>query len=169
MQVLFFPRKDIQEDSSQGSLMVRTKAWEVTQSKAVFRKAATIYSRSYIHFWNTNLKFHWLFLVTDRSVGRVRLQCRRPQLDFSVGKIRLRRDRLPIPVFLGFPCDSAGKDSARNAWDLGLIPGLGRSPGEGKGYTLQYSGLENSRELQRVGQDWVTFTVTMINLWLDIS
>ena len=70
MQVLFFPRKDIQEDSSQGSLMVRTKAWEVTQSKAVFRKAATIYSRSYIHFWNTNLKFHWLFLVTDRSVGK---------------------------------------------------------------------------------------------------
>ena len=44
----------------------------------------------------------------------------------------------------GLPCGSAGKESACNAEDLGLIPGLGRSPGEGKGYPLQYSGLENS-------------------------
>ena len=42
-----------------------------------------------------------------------------------------------------FPGGSAGKESARNAGDLGSIPGLGRSPGEGKGYPLQYSGLEN--------------------------
>ena len=39
---------------------------------------------------------------------------------------------------------SAGKESACNAGDLGSIPRLGRSPGEGKGYPLQYSGLENS-------------------------
>ena len=44
----------------------------------------------------------------------------------------------------GLPCGSAGKASACNAGDLGSIPGLGRSPGEGKGYPLQYSGLENS-------------------------
>ena len=44
----------------------------------------------------------------------------------------------------GFPCGSAGKESTCNAGDLGLIPGLGRSPGEGKGFPLQYSGLENS-------------------------
>ena len=44
----------------------------------------------------------------------------------------------------GFACGSAGKESDCNAEDLGLIPGLGRSPGEGKGYPLQYSGLENS-------------------------
>ena len=44
----------------------------------------------------------------------------------------------------GFPCGSAGKESACNVGDLGSIPGLGRSPGEGKGYPLQYSGLENS-------------------------
>ena len=44
----------------------------------------------------------------------------------------------------GFPGGSAGKESACNTGDLGLIPGLGRSPGEGKGYLLQYSGLENS-------------------------
>ena len=45
-----------------------------------------------------------------------------------------RTDRLSTPVFLGFPCGSAGKESTCNAGDLGSIPGLGRSPGEGKGY-----------------------------------
>ena len=45
---------------------------------------------------------------------------------------------------LDFPCGSAGKESACNAGDGGLIPELGRSPGEAKGYTLQHSGLENS-------------------------
>ena len=44
----------------------------------------------------------------------------------------------------GFLGGSAGRESACNAVDLGSIPGLGRSPGEGKGYPLQYSGLENS-------------------------
>ena len=46
----------------------------------------------------------------------------------------------------GFPGGSAGKESASNAGDLGSIPGLGRSPGEVKGYSLQYSGLENSMD-----------------------
>ena len=46
--------------------------------------------------------------------------------------------------YMGFPCGSAGKESICNAGDLGLIPGLGRSPREGKGYLLQYSGPENS-------------------------
>ena len=44
---------------------------------------------------------------------------------------------------MGFPGGSAGKESSCSAGDLGLIPGLGRSPGEGNGYWLQYSGLEN--------------------------
>ena len=47
-------------------------------------------------------------------------------------------------MLLGFPCGSAGKEPACNVGDQGLIPGLGRYPGEGKGYPLQYSGLENS-------------------------
>ena len=47
---------------------------------------------------------------------------------------------------LGFPCSSAGKEPACNVGDLVLIPGLGRSPGEGKGYPLQYSGLQNSMD-----------------------
>ena len=46
----------------------------------------------------------------------------------------------------GFPRDSASKESACNAGDMGSIPELGRSPGEGKGYPLQYSGLENSMD-----------------------
>ena len=44
---------------------------------------------------------------------------------------------------MGFPCGSAGKEFSCNVGDLGSIPGLGRSPVEGKGYPLQYSGLEN--------------------------
>ena len=47
---------------------------------------------------------------------------------------------------LGFPCGSAGKESVCNAGDLGSIPGFGRSSGEGKGYPLQDSGLENSMD-----------------------
>ena len=46
----------------------------------------------------------------------------------------------------GFPGSPDGKVSACNAGDPGLIPGFGRSPGEGKGYPLQYSGLENSMD-----------------------
>ena len=47
---------------------------------------------------------------------------------------------------LGFPCGSAGKESVCNVRDLGSIPELGRSPGEGKGYPLWYSLLENSMD-----------------------
>ena len=54
------------------------------------------------------------------------------------------KDRLPTAVFLDFPCGSAGKESACNAGELGLIPGFGRSPGEEKGYPLQYSSLKDS-------------------------
>ena len=54
-------------------------------------------------------------------------------------------------------CGSAGKESACNAGDLGSILGLGRSPGEGKGYPLQYSGLENSMDcIVHVGtKSWI--------------
>ena len=47
---------------------------------------------------------------------------------------------------MGFLCGSAGKESPRNGEDLGSIPGFRRSPGAGKGYPLQYFGLENSRD-----------------------
>ena len=58
----------------------------------------------------------------------------------------LEKGKATHSSILGLPCGSAGKVSARNAGDLGSIPGLGRSPGEGKGYPLQYSGLENSMD-----------------------
>ena len=110
-----------------------------------------------------------------------------------VGKISLRREQLPTPVFwpgefhgqrnlagyspwsckesnkterlsLCFSCGSAGKESACNAEDLGLIPGLGRAPGEGNSYPLQYSGLENSMDYTVCGilhariLEWVDFS-----------
>ena len=61
-------------------------------------------------------------------------------------KFSWRRDRLPTAVFLGFPWGSAGNESTCSAGDLGLIPGLGRSAGEGNSYPLQYSDLENSMD-----------------------
>ena len=67
-------------------------------------------------------------------------------VQFLCGKICWRRDRLPTPVLLGFPGGSDSKESACNAGDLDSIPGLGRSPGEGNGSPLQYSGLGNSMD-----------------------
>ena len=65
-------------------------------------------------------------------------QCRRPGFKSWVRKTHWRRNRVPTLVLLGFPCGSAGKESACNAGDLSSIPGLGRCPGEGIGYPLQY-------------------------------
>ena len=56
-------------------------------------------------------------------------------------------------VVLELVCGSVDKESTFNAGDLGLIPGLERSPREGKGYPLQYSGLENS-------MDYIVYGVT---------
>ena len=53
----------------------------------------------------------------------------------------------------GFPSGSAGKESACRVGDLGLIPGLGRSPSEGKAHPLQYSGLQNSMDYT-VAKSW---------------
>ena len=58
------------------------------------------------------------------------------------GRSSEERDRQPTSV-LGFPGGSGGKESTCNARDLGSITSFGRSPGEGKGYSLQYSCLEN--------------------------
>ena len=60
----------------------------------------------------------------------------------------------------GFPCGSAGKESACNVGDLGLIPGLGRSPEEGEGYPFQYSGVENT-------MDWMVHGVEKSQTWLN--
>ena len=74
---------------------------------------------------------------------------------------------------MGFPGGSDGKESACNVEDLGSIPGLGRSPGEGSSYPLQCSFLENSMDMVvgyspwvcRVRQHWVTFTSLQQRWW----
>ena len=65
-------------------------------------------------------------------------------------------DYWKIVYILGFPGSSCGKESACNVGDLGSIPGLGRSPGEGNGYLLQCSGLENSMHciVHGVAKSW---------------
>ena len=66
----------------------------------------------------------------------------------------------PTPVFLGFSCSLAGKESTCNVGDLGSFPRLGRSHEEEKGYPLQYSGLENS-------MDCIVHGVAKSQTWLS--
>ena len=84
-------------------------------------------------------------------------------LDVSIWVIlKLIIYKMELATFL---CGSAGKESTCNAGDLGWIPGLGRLPGEGKGYPLQYSGLENSTDFSPHGRkesdtaEWLTLSL----------
>ena len=63
---------------------------------------------------------------------------------------------LPTPVFLAFPCGSAGKESTCNMGNMGSMPGFRRSPGEGRGYPLQYSGLDKYMDciVHGVAKSW---------------
>ena len=95
------------------------------------------------------LRKDYVPLVSSKLVNVQQYLCRKDNLTLTLTitiTLTLKRD---------LPCGSAGKESACNAGDLGLIPGVGRSPGEGKGYALQYSGLENSMNytVQRVRHD----------------
>ena len=67
-------------------------------------------------------------------------------MKYKIKKITVKNYSNYITIFkspMGFPCGSAGKESTCSAGDPGSVPGSGRSPGEGNGYPLQYSGLEN--------------------------
>ena len=99
-----------------------------------------------------------------------------PRFNSWVRKIPWRRDRLPTPVFLGFPCGSAGKESACNAGDLGSIHEPRRSPGEGNGNPLQHSYLENPMDrgawhaaVHRVGKSWTRLKLLSLQAetWLS--
>ena len=71
-------------------------------------------------------------------------------------------------VARGFLCGSAGKESACNAGDLGSIPGLGRSPREGRSYPAQYSGLENSMDSPWGGKESdMTEQLSLSLMWLE--
>ena len=69
----------------------------------------------------------------------------------------------------GFPCGSAGKEFACNVGDLGSIPGLGRSLGEGNGYPFQYSGLENSMDciVCGVAKNWTRLSTSHFGLQMQ--
>ena len=79
-----------------------------------------MYCHRTVHFEMVNFLLceFWASLVAQ-LVKRICLQCNRPQLDSWVGKIHWRSDRLPTPVFLGFPYGSAGRESACNVGNLG--------------------------------------------------
>jgi len=98
--------------------------------------------------WGAILEFCTLYLLTSPSL--ILLQ----PLGFTFLLLQSLSLFLKIFIYLfcghalmhSFHCGSAGKESVCNVGDLGSIPGLGRSPGEGKRYPLQYSGLENSMD-----------------------
>ena len=106
-------------------------------------------------------------------------ECRRPQFDSWVREIPWRRDRLPTPVFLGFPGGSDGKESYSNVGDLGLIPGVGKIPWRraweptpvflpGESPWTEEPGWLQSLGLQRIGHDWVTkHTAHLVTWWLN--
>ena len=125
-------------------------------------KISPVFCKSFLSCFKGNLKPS----STIYYLSRIHRQCRRPQFNSWVGKIRWRKYRLPTPVFLGFPWGSAGKESACNAGDLGWIPGLGRSPGEGVGYPLQYSWASLVAQLvKNLPAMWETWVLSLV--WED--
>ena len=87
--------------------------------------------------WNNILHFPWMQENVDPWLKML------SQFGSWLREIPWRSDRLPTPLFLGFPGDSDGRESACSAGDLDLIPGLGRSPEGWLSNQLQYSCLEN--------------------------
>ena len=98
-----------------------------------------------------NCPMAFLIGFLGRSAGK-ESACHAGDPSSTPGSGRSPGDGLPTPVFLGFHGGSDSKESACNVGYLGSIPGLGKSLGEGKGYQLQYSGLE-SIGFQRVGHN----------------
>ena len=97
----------------------------------------------------------------------IRLHCRSPRFHSWVGKMPWRRDRLPTPVLLDFPCGSAGEEYACNVGDLGSIPGLVRSPGEG---TATHSSILAWRLPHGVAksQTWLSTSFSILSLSMAI-
>ena len=88
-----------------------------------------IYSKSAFEL-SMSIFFCWWTSLIDQLV-KIPAAMQETLVQFLGQEDLLERDRLPTPIFLGFPCGSAGKESACNAGHLDSTPGLGRSPGEG--------------------------------------
>ena len=74
-----------------------------------------------------------------------------------------------MTFYILFPCGSSGKESACNVGYLRSIPGLGRSPGEGKGYPLQYSGLEHYivHGVEKSQTELSDFHALLMKVWIS--
>ena len=118
--------------------LTENKCVSVDQSFDIRARSLSAEHYSWIKHTHNILRLPWYL-----SWYRICLHCRRLQFDSWVKKIPWRRDKLPTPVFLGFPGDSDGKESACSMGHLASIPGLGRSRGGGHSNPLQYSRLEN--------------------------
>ena len=129
--------------------MSLSKLWDLVMDREAWRAAIhggckKLDMTEWLNWTELNWGIAWASLVAQLVKNLPAVQ--ETQLDSWVRKIHWTRNRLPTPVFLGFPGGSAGKESACSVGDLGSIPGLGRSPGEGNSYPLQYSGLEISSD-----------------------
>ena len=118
-------------------------------------------------WWKDSIQFSQCLCKTDVTIQLAKKRRSERLSEGPKSRVKLKsvfskavtcgRQNNGLPTMsMGFPCGSAGKESAYNAGDLGSMPGLGRSPGEGKGYPLQYSGLENSMDciVHGVAKSW---------------
>ena len=109
--------------------------------------------------FNNVLKFHHMYILVPQFCFQM---LRKSPLIYCVLFFFLDRWKVKSDFYglwkhyVGFPDSSVGKESACNAGDSGSLPGSGRSPGEGKGYPLQYSSLENSMDciVHGVAKSW---------------
>ena len=90
--------------------------------------------------FNSQSVFH---NIGHRVISKSLSKCSFSISGFQYVSLELFFERNSNNLGVGFSCGSAGKESACNVGNLGLIPGLGRPPGEGEGYPLQYFCLEN--------------------------